>query len=436
MEMTLNAVDNVLMKHVSENPDYIEFCESLSILRAMTSTTEYMSEAIENSGSKSSIGRQIGKVASNTAQTTKDVATLWGITTDTGGAGIKSIWDLAFRLIKIAAKVLAWIVNKAIAIPNMISAAIDVVTKIPKEIKLKIRGDIKLNVTVSDVQSMIDTMCLTHLKNFLMYATELSKGEMWTTIFHKGDSTTAKSVLDGLLGNSTSDMKIINKMKKEYKYFNNLRINPTVVNMNDQNTVECYFGQGTINFKDIHGHDYKETYYMSLKRILSWISEDQNDLNTLYVELGTKLQKSQQNSTFGKLNNVQQKQVLNVLQMMSDVVKIIGDIMKAVITDMNTIQKTTKQILERQNQISDGTAKKKIIGRKDTGIKDVDINREPKSDIDYDKVMKDNGYVKIHRYVTDKTGKVTKEFKGEVDHINKRAVWVKTNEIPKGAKRV
>lgn len=436
MEITLNAVDNVLLECISQNPEYIEFCESLSLLQIMTSTVEYMSEAIDGANSKNGVGRQVEKIASNTVQTTKDVATLWGITTDAGGAGIKSIWDLAFKLISIAAKALAWIAKKLIMIPNMISSAIDMVTKIPKEVKSRIRGDIRLNITVEDVQSIIDTMCLLHMKNFLMYATQLSKGEMWSTLFHKENSSIAESILNKLFKDESNDIKTIARMKKEYKYFNNLRINPTVVNMNDQNTVECYFGQGTINFTDIHGHPYKETYYMSLKRILNWISEDQNNLNELYIELGTKLQKSQQNATFGKLNSVQQKQVLNVLQMMSDVVKIIGNIMKAVISDMDTIKKTTSQIINRQSKISDGTAKKKLFGRKDTAIKDLDINKDPKSDADYDKIMKQNGYVKINRYVTDKTGKVTKEFKGEVDQVNKRAVWVKVDEMPKGAKRI
>ena len=166
------------------------------------------------------------------------------------------------------------------------------------------------------------------------------------------------------------------------------------------------------------------------------ISSNKSFLDKIYSAIGNKINTTQLNQSFGNLNLVQRNSIINSMGMISMTTQILGNLVRYVITDMNTIKKSTEQIMKRQSAIENGTARKKIIGRSDNGIKNLDVNNEPDADIQHDKEMKKKGYVQVERYMKDKTGKVIKEIPGQEDPYNKETVWVKRDNIPKGAKQL
>lgn len=424
MDISMNIVDRVIAENIFDSLEFAEYCQNLDMINILTDTELYLNEAMDQNSVNN---KTLSKIVTNTAKTTKDLANIYGLTTDAGGAGIKSIWDLVMKLISLAAKALKFIVGKIILVPKLIVQIIDIIQTIPTNVKNKIRGNIQLYITIEDVEILMNQFILNHIITFMNYAQQLSVGESWTTFFHRGQGSSASN---------KTDMKLISDMNKEFKIFSKLTFHKTTVDMNDSTVVEGYFGKGKIVYKDMHGNQHNETYYGTLKELMEIVSSNKSFLDKIYSAIGNKINTTQLNQSFGSLNSIQRNSIINSMGMVSMATQILGNLVRYVITDMNTIKKSTEQIMKRQSAIENGTARKKIIGRSDNGIKDLDVNNEPAADIQHDEDMKKKGYVQIERYMKDKTGKVIKEIPGQEDPYNKETVWVKKENVPKGAKRL
>ncbi len=432
MEIIFNTINNIIADNLIDDVEFYEFCNNLNKINKLLSTDLYLSEEVEKLDSKhNSTGK---KIVNNTLKTTKDMAKIYGITTDIGGMSTKSIWDLMMKLLEIGSSTLLFITKKIVLIPNTITRILDMTSKIPSNVINKIRGNIKLYITIDDVQLLMDKFILEHMMNFISLANQLSKGELWTTMFKHKEPDREQSEYNRV--KSSSDMDTINKMKKEFSYFSMIRFNETVIDMNDPSNVEGYFGNGKIIYKDIYGVKHNNTYYTSLKELINMITARKGELDLLYSTIGDKIRITQSNQSFANLSQLQRDSVINSMQMISKTIEIIGNIIKYMMQDLNTIQKSTVQITKRQDKINKGTTKKKLVGMNDDSIKDLDTNKEPISDIQYEKDMIEKGYVKIMRFQKDKTGKVIKEIDGIIHSNNKELVWVKKDSVPKGSKIV
>lgn len=432
MDFISNVIDNAIIKNMVTDKDFFEFCRCLNDIEMLTLTPDYFSEEV--SRATPSETNAVAKTIRNTAKTTKDVSHVMGITTDAGAMGIKSAWDLIMKLAGIAAKTSLFIMKNLVLLPKAIIKTIDTVGNIPKDVKRRIRGDITLYITIDSVQVMMDRYILQHMMNLVAIATKLSKGEMWTTLtrkeHHREQSTYNNPGVD-----KSSDMQLIKKMKQEYSYFSQVRFDKTTINMSDPDVVESYFGTGKLMYKDIHGVQHEDTYYNLLKELVQMISARKAELDGLYTDIGEKIKLTQTNSNFASMNSLQRKAIMDSMTMMTKTIGILGNVIKYMMMDINTIQKATSQILSRQDAISSGSGKKKI-GRSDDAIKDLEVGKDQQSDAADKKSMESAGYVLIGKYIKDKTGKVIKKVEGEPDTNNKDAVWVKKNNIPKSAIRL
>ena len=429
MEIIFNTVDSVIVDNLIDDVEFYEFCNNLNRLDKILSTDLYISEEVDRLDNKSDTSE---KIVNNTLKTTKDMAKIYGITTDIGGMSIKSVWDLIMKLLEIISSTLLFITKKIVLIPNTITNILDTISKIPSNVINKIRGNIKLYITVNDIQLMMDKFILEHMMNFISLANQLSKGELWTTMFKQKEPDREQSEYNRV--KSSSDMDTIKKMKKEFSYFSMIKFNETVIDMNDSNNVEGYFGKGKVIYKDIYGVEHSNTYYASLKELINMITARKSELDVLYSTVGNKIKITQSNQSFANLSQLQRNSVINSMQMISKTIEIIGNIIKYMIKDLNTIQKSTTQIIKKQDKINKNTEKKKLIRTNNDSIKNLDMNKEPIDDIKYEREMAGKGYVKIMRFQKDKTGKVIKEIDGIIHSNNKELVWVKKNAVPKGCK--
>ena len=425
MDLSINVVDDVLMRTMMNSPQFKDFCENIETINSLLDQELYI-EDVENLGSrKQRVGRSIVK---NTVDTTKGAGAVYGMATDAGGALIKSGWDLMIKLMSLIVRIIKFVVFKVVEIPNMIGRLIDGIQKIPSEIKMKIRGNIKLYITTNDIEILYNQGLYLHLDTFLKQCEMLSSGVMWTTMFRK----TNKGVDPNI--NFDNDMKLCNNMKKEYDYFRKVKFKQVEVDMNDPNTVELYFSNKKMDIHTVDGKVRQCTYYEALEQLIKDINSRKNTLKMLQSDLGDKFETTQANQDFAKLSQRNRQRVIDTIQMVSGTVSIIGNMIKCMMTDINTIQKTTTQIIKRKNSIDSGTAKKKIVGRSDKVIKDLEVNERPQNKKQFIDNMKANGYMKVERLQRDARGNIVDEIKGIVDEYDDDHVWILKSEVPKGVK--
>lgn len=428
MDITLNVVDRVLASAIADSPEFYEFCNTLDELGELTSTEMYLYEEVIARGHTAK--KDVGDIIRNTGSTTKNVGRAYNDLTSAGGTLIKSAWDLMVKLLSLIVKAIKFISNKIAHIPNMLADLIDMIAKIPANVRAKIRGDIKLYISLDDVKMVFNDAIILHLMTFVNLADQLSKGDMWSSFFKRG-AHEGKNLKDIIFGKN--DMKICSKMASEYRYFQGLKFSQTIIDMSNPDTVDAYFGKGTIQI-NYGGNAYHYTYYQALDQLIKQINDGKDILIGLQQDVEAKVSRTQDNDQFASISAGKRQTIMNTIQMMAKTTEILGSMVRYVISDMTTIQKTTKQILARQEEINNKTAKKKIIGRKDKGIEGVDINTDPKEAADYADKMKEQGYVKVDKYIKDPSGNVTKTVQGQDDPYNSGVVWVQKDKVPRGAK--
>lgn len=430
MDLSINVVEDVLMRTLTSTIEFDKFCENLDDIGSLLDDSLYL-EDVENLGPKGRRTRQ--KIAKNTIDTTKGAVKLYDDVTDIGGIGIKSGWDLMMKLVSLAVSILNFIVKNIVRIPQLIIRLIDMIQSIPENVRDLIRGNIKLYITVNDIELLYNQGLYGSIDAFINQCEILSRGAMWTKLMQKIGNV----VRPGEWGKAESfsnDMNTCKEMKKLYNKFRAVNFKQVTIDMNNPNMVDLYFGNKKIEIHDLHGKTRQFTYYEALEQLVTDINNRKNTLLKLQTDLGEKFAKSQDNQTFATLSPRSRQTVIDTIQMVSKVAEIIGNMTKCIMSDITTIQKTTEQILKRQKELESGHAGKKIIGRNDKGIKDVDVNALPQDVKAYYDQMKKEGRVKVSKYVHDASGNVVQEINGIVDKYDDHCVWVLKKDVPRGVK--
>lgn len=338
---TLNAVDEVLGSNI-DGSNFKEFSEALDQLGSLLDSDMYL-EAVEDK--KSTIGRTMTKAGKNTAKTMKDTAELYGMATDIRGGVIKTQWDLVNSCLNLILKVLGFLIDKIMKVPQALTKLIDRIQNIPSDIKNKIHGNIKLYITASDIQGLYTENLIYRLDTFISTASSLSQGNLWGTLFHKSYNINGGQ---DVATASQDDIKACKKLKELYKGINAIEFTQSVIEMRDPNNIGIYFSSTkSIKFRDLKGNQFEGSYTQALKKILEDISSRKKELNTIYSNLGKKYEETQLNQTFSKLMKQDQLLVTNAITLVSKVVNIEGNIVKYVMTDMNEINKAVDAIMKK-----------------------------------------------------------------------------------------
>lgn len=349
----LDSLDVVLTIDTTSN-EFKEFCENLDQIRILGDVELYV-EAMHD---KNNTGAHEGfkKAMRNTVSTTRDLGSAYNTITTSSGDAIKSFWDLMMKALSLTTRALAYIINRIARIPNAILNIGKRVGNIPNDVRDKIRGNIKLYITVNDLSALYNNSLLQRIETFISLGVRLSEGDMWGTFVKKRPSS-------GIFKVKENDMKICREMDKVYEHLRLIEFTQTSIEMNESNR-NIYFGtEKSITIKDLHTKTFTGSYYDVLHKLMNDINLWKRNLGKIQADIGDKYTKSQENQQFSHLDTFSQQRVSQTIQMISKVIGIIGNLVRYVQYDLNTIESSVNKILSTEGvnvTKADKVAKKEI----------------------------------------------------------------------------
>ena len=313
--------------------EYQEFSEALDRIKAMTGGNDFYLEEVDDAGSRMRKGRVMLKA--NTVDTTKNMVYAYDNLTTAGATLINGVWNIVMDSITLMSKVISFVVKKVSVIPGTIIKVGDQVSRIPGDTLTKIRGDITLHITANDIEMLYNSALMQRLDTYVSLATELSKGDVWKTMFNFSHIKT-----QGLIHLKDNDMKRCRQMESIYTQLKAMNFKPTRIDMSDANQRAIYFGGNqSIKFTDLHGKQHTTSYYNALRQLCFDVQARQKDLEALNASLGEKYTRTQMNSAFSHVGKTSQDRIISTLRMTTHIVGLIGNIVRSIMTDIVTIEK-------------------------------------------------------------------------------------------------
>lgn len=321
-----------------ESESFKEFCESINELSSFTDINLYLEEVEDR---QMTIKNAFKGTMKNTADTTIDIGAAYGNVVSGNANLIKSTWDLMMRAVGLFTRVIGFILSKISYIPKAILKVGNKVADLPSDVKNKIQGNIKLYITINDIDSIYNKMIINEITTFISLSKRLSEGEFWSTIFKRRKSN------NGIVRMNENDMKICKSMREKYNKLKMIEFTQTTIQMGYEKSREAYFGStSVINFVDLHGKKHNCTYYEALMQLVEDIKTLEDELKAVRNSVSEKYTHTQMNQSFSTLNWNHQREISFTIQMMSKIFSITGNIIRYILIDMNTIEKETDTLLK------------------------------------------------------------------------------------------
>ncbi len=365
-----NSIDAILMKRVSRTSEFFEFCNDIDRFDKMwEEENEFFIEEVIDP--KSKFHKNVGKTLKNTWDTTTGVVNTYSDLTDIGGAIYSGAYKVTMSAVNLAARMLKFLVRHIMRIPDLIVSIINGIGDIPQNIKVKIRGDIKLYITAGDLQLLFEKRLVYKLDDYLNQLELLTKGDMWSTFFHRNVTLKMKkpeSTSDGIniklpkLEISKNEMEICRSLERKFQSINNLTFKETVIDLSDDNNVETYFGnENQFTIMGIDGKQHEVTYYGALKLLAENLNAHKELIQELSVDLGQKFTESQLNESFANCHAMARNRIITTIQNVSKISSVISNLCRYILIDMRTIEDSIKKIQKKKDieTESDATANAK-----------------------------------------------------------------------------
>lgn len=351
-DFSMNIVEEVLLSNMTDTREFKEYCSNLDKLSSLIPDEFFIEEVVTP---KSKISKKASGIAKNTIDTTKTATGVYGMATDVGGAYYKSVWSLTFACLKLMMKVISYFIFKLIEIPEMLVKLINAIGEIPASIKNKIKGNIKLFITVNDIDTLYNNNVVKMLDDYIGDMNRLSVGEVWSTFFHpriikgKDENNTKVEIKE-------NDMKIIRDMNKIYKQLKLVKFSETLINMSKGSNVNIYFSKEvSIKFTDLRGNHHEYSYLEALMQLMKDLNERSDTIKRLQADITSKYTEGEANLSYSRLGPLAQKNISTTIQEISMVINTIGNIVKCVMTDISTIDKSIKLMIKKKRINSSDT---------------------------------------------------------------------------------
>lgn len=357
MDIELNLIDQTIAESLLESQSFNEFCNDLDNLGTILNPDIYL-EAVEHQ--KQGAVKTMSSIYKNTKDTTKSIGTVYKYTTDAGGGIIKSGWDLMMACCKLAVKIIKWLFLHIEKIPQLATKAINLLTDLPSNVVNKIKGNIKLYITAEDLVNLYsiptkstvggvdDISLMSRIDRIIKYLGRLSNGDLWTTYFtNKNDiSDFFKKFNDDFISkNNTTDMDIIKRINKEFKYIKKISFNKTLIEMNDPNTVKIYFDKNNkLSYTNVDGTKHDENYISALKTLLDYVNQNKDIMKQFQTDVCDKFIKTNSNEEFARMGKNAQSTIVTLIQTISAVIEFLGNMARYIMADIQTIEKCANQI--------------------------------------------------------------------------------------------
>lgn len=342
----LNAIEDIIISNITESSEFREFCSDLDQLSLLVSPELYLEKVIDRNNH---IKNTAEKITKNTVNSTRQVASVYNDITDANANVIKSLWDLFMKSVQLTTKVLTFALNKISLVPKMILSVTNKMINLPNDIKNKIKGNIKLYVTVEDIYDLYNKNIFRMLDQFMADADIVVKGDMWGTFFNRrsnknGGQWNLKDLTPG-----ANDMAALKKMNKVYGKLKLVEFQQTTIDMSNPKNVDIYLGNSkSINFTDLSGNKHECTYYEALHQFMKDLEKEKERLENLQKSIGEKYDNTRMNQNFGSLSPIAQKRITDTIVMISKMVNIIGNLVRYITIDMNELSTGANKILKER----------------------------------------------------------------------------------------
>lgn len=315
--------------------DFMEFCSAVDSIRAYHESMELYIEAVRDPKITDR-----GVAAANTKE-------LAGFT----GQAVAGVVDAKASLYNTAAKaalkllgkgvlIFKWMLGNAIRMINNISDLGSKIGNIPESVFTKIRGDIQLYITAGDLEVIYNDSVINRIDTFITTMDLFTKGDTWGQLFKK-------IVRQDDYKLSKEEINCCKNLKKIYQELNNIKFNPTTINMKDEKAKKMYFSKdGNISFTDLHGKHHNDNYYDTLKVLIQDLTSRKKELEDLQSAFGEKMDRAHMEQTWAKLSGPDQATVSAALKHSSGVIMVIGEMLKYVSIDIKTLDTTVDKILK------------------------------------------------------------------------------------------
>lgn len=328
--------------------DFNDFCESINMLDEIIIKPDLYLEAVS---SNNGAGTFIKDTIKNTKDTTRTTGKIVNDFTSIKTGNIKGSFDLVASCLNLIAKIVGFFSKLISKIPMGLTKIVDGITNIPENIRVKIKGDIKLYITANDLVSF-NNIIFPQISNFINTGITISSGSVWTSImqgFKDRDSANPnnrRSYKDIIFG--PNDMKHITKMEKIYNKLMNITFTKSIVEMNPNN-IEIYFGnKKCIKFIDKYGRlNEPQSYFDALNNIVKTLNDYKGNIEELQKKLNGKYSQSELEQTLVDCNEKTREKIVSSITMCSKVISIIGNFTKCIFEDQKTYNKALEKLVKK-----------------------------------------------------------------------------------------
>ena len=343
----INVIDDILLENITNNSEFREFSNIMTELSFITDNHFYLEAAKDTTINMRK--KLFGDMNKNTIEVTRDIVGAYDNITTANANLIKSGWDLIMRSVNLMTRALGFVINKISTIPKFILKTADRVADIPGEVKAKIKGNIALYITAQDIGAIYNQLLIRRLIDYIALITKLTRGDYWATMLNRrleDKDDVNISIKPTKLKIGTSDMDLFNKMDDEFEHLKNTEFKPTIIQMKDESTINIYFGNDkSITFTDHHGDKQECSYYEALTMLIKDLEKSKEDLKNVQKEVSNKMKRTEANQNYAGLSNWQKVRINTNISQISKVSTIIGNVIKYIMTDLDTINKSVDKII-------------------------------------------------------------------------------------------
>lgn len=330
------------LETITGSKEFKEFCDNIERLSRLISI-EYIIEArVENPGIVKKVAKGFAEPLADTVVTAGKVAGAYDNITYGTGKLMSSSFNVVMDVIGIITKLIRWISLNIAKLPVLISNTVTMVSEIPANVKHTLSGNIKLYIAPVDIAFFYKSI-FPNIHNIIQLTEQLSKGDLFRMI---------KDENKFRFWNAGSDMKTIKKMRNWFVNIrNDLQFTHSIINLQDPNNINIYFGSSnSVKFIDLFGKEHSSTYYEGLVALTEDIDKMMPQLTNLNALLGNKVFRTRDNKTLSKLDQKEQQSIRECFSMIAKCVKILSDVNRCIISDMDTIRKACKKIMEKKRK--------------------------------------------------------------------------------------
>ena len=284
----------------------------------------YLMEALNDPKEKAKLSAK--EILGRTKGTTGGLLRAYDNITTAKGNLYHSVFSLGNKLLAGIVKVISFIMNTVALVPKTLLKLANLIGSIPEEVRIKIRGDIKLYITADDIQTLYAASFMKKLKVFINDAEKFSRGKMYT--------------MNKLVG---ADKVTATKLIETYAFMKTVSFTPTVVNMKNPDNITTYFSNDAkVSFKDSNNKNQKLSYLKALEYMANDINSQKTLLESIKTNLDTKDEIAHDKLKAGAQNAL----VTAAVNAVANSFTLIGNMAQYIVADIATINKAAKKVLE------------------------------------------------------------------------------------------